>query len=181
MAAADRRVGQALGLLKGLRAAKGIEELGGRTRIVVSPLWAGAGGSAVFNRVNLPNWALDAPRWHLAAILAHELVHVRQGIRFFGSIDTEREAFVVQRKVEIELLKRERPQPAADIARRQEDIRVLESGFAEARAWIIRQGPMYTWFPDRQPRWWQVTRWWPQVWQALKFAIGGRRSGGGAA
>ena len=181
MAAADPRIEQALGALTGARAAKGIVELGSRTSIVVSPLWAGAGGSAVFNRVNLPRWAMDAPRWQLAALVAHELVHVRQGIRFFGSIDTEREAYIVQRKVEIELLKRQKPQPENEILCRQDDIRVLESGFGPAREWICKQGPLYARFPDELPKWWQVTRWWPQVGHAIRLAVGGRKLKGGAA
>ena len=98
-----------------------------------------------------------------------------------GSIDTEREAYIVQRKVEIELLKRQSPRPTEEIERRQDDIRVLESGFGPARDWILKQGPMYARFPDELPRWWQVTRWWPQVGHAIRLALGSRRSGGGAA
>ena len=48
----------------------------------------------------------------------------------------------MQRKVEIELLKRQKPAAAGEIRRRQEDIRVLERGFAPAKDWILKQGPI---------------------------------------
>jgi hypothetical protein len=177
----DEAIARALATLSTVSAAEGLADLALHTRIVVSPLWAGVGGSAIFRRVNLPPRALDLPIWQLASLLAHELVHVRQGIRFFGSIDTEREAFLVQRRVELELLGRQNPLPLDEIWHRQNDLKVLERSFESAKAWIVSQGPSYARFPDEQPRWWQVSRWWPQVAYALRTAWDTQRRGGGAA
>lgn len=173
------RIGEALKVLGGLQSADGLSELGHRTGVVVSRFWAGAGGSALLRRVNLPPGALDWPLDRLAAILAHELVHVRQGITIFGSIDTEREAYIVQCRVEMELLLRQSPVPRNEIRRREADLKTLERSPEAAKKWILARGPYYGQFPDTQPHWWQVRKWWPQARFALKTAWGNR--GGGRA
>ncbi|MDP3047371.1 MAG: hypothetical protein Q8O07_07830 [Chloroflexota bacterium] len=110
--------------------------------------------------------------------MAHELVHVRQGITLFGSIDSEREAYVVQCQVELELLMRQRPVPRNEVRRREADLRTLERSPESAKAWILARGPYYGQFPDTRPRWWQLRRWWPQVRFALKTTWGNRGGGG---
>jgi hypothetical protein len=171
-------VGDALGLLNGLQSATGLFELGKKTRVVVSRVWAGAGGSALWRRVNLPPGALEWPVDRLAAILAHELVHVRQGIMLLGSMDTEREAYIVQCRVEMELLLRQQPVPRNGVRRREADLKALERSPESAKKWILAKGPYYAQFPDAQPQWWQVRRWWPQVRYALKTTWGNRGGGG---
>lgn len=162
-ASSRSRVGQALELLKSLQAAKGLHELGVKSSVVVSDLWAGPGGSAVLGRVNLSVAALRLPDWQLAALLAHELVHVRQGIRFFGDLRSEREAYVMQRRVELALLAGQGPDAESDRQQRLADLAALEGSWESARDWIRRQSPVYASFPDAPPRPWQVWRWWPQV------------------
>jgi hypothetical protein len=176
-AAPRATVDDALELLRDLKSAAELYELGRRTRVVVSGLWAGPGGSALWRRVNLPLGSLDWPAERLAALLAHELVHVRQGITLFGSVDTEREAFIVQCRVELELLNRRRPVPRNEVRRREADLRTLERNPESAKAWILARGPYYGQFPDARPRWWQVRKWWPQVRYALKTAWGNRGAG----
>ncbi len=173
------RIDRAFEVLRDLPSAKGLFELGQHTRVVVSRLWAGAGGSALWRRVNLPPWSLEWPAERLAPLLAHELVHVRQGITLFGSIDSEREAYVTQCRVELDLLLRQRPVPRNEVRRREADLRNLEKSPETAKAWILTRGPYYSQFPDRQPRWWQVRRWWPQARYALKM-VWESRSGGRA-
>ena len=172
------RIDEALNVLGGVQAASGLHELGRHTRVVVSRLWAGAGGSALWRRVNLPPSALEWPPERLAPLLAHELVHVRQGITLFGSIDSEREAYIVQCQVELELLMRQRPVPRNEVRRREADLRTLERSLESAKAWILARGPYYGQFPDTRPRWWQVRRWWPQVRYALGMAWRNRGGGG---
>lgn len=171
---------EALDILKGLQAAPGLYDLAQSTQIVVSKLWAGAGGSALLGRVNLPPWATECPVPQLACLLAHELTHVRQGIFFFGSMDTEREAFITQWRAEIELLKQQKPLPKAEIARKEAELEKLESSFESARAFIVSLAPYYATFPDRQPKWWEVDKWWPQAAYAIQMS-GGNKGAGGAA
>jgi hypothetical protein len=173
------RIEQALDVLRDTQSAGELYELGRRTRVVVSRLWAGAGGSALWRRVNLPPGALEWPAERLAALLAHELVHVRQGITLLGSIDTEREAYIMQCRVELELLNRRRPVPRNEVRRQESDLRTLERSPESAKKWILARGPYYGQFPDARPPWWQVRKWWPQVRYALKTAWGNR--GGGRA
>jgi hypothetical protein len=170
---------QALEVLRDLESAPGLYELGRRTRVVVSRLWSGAGGSALWRRVNLPPGALSWPVERLAVLLAHELVHVRQGIVLFGSIDSEREAYIVQSRVELELLSRRKPYPLNEVRRREADLKTLERSAEAAKLWIVARGAYYRQFPDTQPRWWQVRQWWPQVGFAVKSAWANR--GGGRA
>jgi hypothetical protein len=173
------RVDEALRVLDGIQAANGLGELSRHTHVVVSRLWAGAGGSALWRRVNLRPEAVEWPPERLASLLAHELVHVRQGVLLFGSIDSEREAFIVQCRVDLELLGRQRPVPLNEVRRREADLRALERSPESAKKWILARGPYYSQFPDTQPHWWQVRRWWPQVGYALRTAWGNR--GGGRA
>jgi hypothetical protein len=172
------RIDQALDVLRDMPSAGELYELGRRTRVVVSRTWAGAGGSALLRRVNLPPSALEWSTERLASLLAHELVHVRQGITLFGSLDTEREAFIVQCKVELELMSRGRPAPHNEIKRREADLRTLERSPESAKKWILAKGPYYDKFPDTRPHWWQVRLWWPQVRYALTTAWSNRRAGG---
>lgn len=174
---------QALEILRGLRSASDLYGLAQRTRIVISKLWAGPGGSALFGRVNLPPWARDCPVEQLVPLLVHELTHVQQGVFLFGSIAAEREAFIRQRRSEIELLQRKQPPPEEQIASKMAELAILEEDFALAKAFIAGLAPYYANFPDTLPRWWQIHKWWPQVAFALKMAInrqtyiGYRRSG----
>ncbi len=171
-------IDQSLEVLRDVPSAEGLCELGKHTKVVVSRLWAGAGGSALWRRVNLPPWALEWSPERLAPLLAHELVHVRQGITLFGSMDSEREAYIMQCRVEMDLLLRQRPVPRNEIRRREADLRTLERSPESARKWIVARGPYYGQFPDTRPHWWQVGKWWPQVRYALKTAWGNRRTGG---
>ena len=170
------KLDSALGALKELQSAPGLYELACKTKIGISKLWAGAGGSALFHRVWLPPWALgdNCSLYELTWRLAHELTHVKQGILFFGSLDTEREAYIVQCRVQAELLKRQRPVPRQELARVEAGLRALQGGSASAKFWILRQGPYYANFPDTQPRLWQVNKWWPQVAYAVRAARGHR-------
>ena len=172
------RIEQALEVLRDVPSAEGLCELGQQTRVVVSRLWAGRRGSALWRRVNLPAWAVEWPPERLAPLLAHELVHVRQGITLFGSMDSEREAYIMQCRVEMDLLLRQRPVPRNEVRRREADLRNLEKSPEAAKAWIVARGPYYSQFPDTRPRWWQVRRWWPQVRYALTTAWSNRRTGG---
>jgi hypothetical protein len=113
---------------------------------------------------------LGLPDWQLAGLLAHELVHVRQGIRFFGDLQSEREAFATQRRVELALLAVRCPGAEADRERLSADLAALEAGWESARDWILRQSPVYATFPEAPPRPWQVWRWWPQVRFAARAA-----------
>jgi hypothetical protein len=174
---ARARIQEALNILRGAKSAEGLYELGQNTRLVVSRLWAGAGGSALLRRVNLPPPALEWPPERLASLLAHELVHVRQGVTIFGSIDSEREAYIVQCRVELELLMRRRPVPRNEVRRREADLRTLERSPESAKKWILARGPYYGQFPDTRPHWWQVRKWWPQVRYALRTEWG-KRGGG---
>ncbi len=167
-ASSQRSLDHALALLKGLTPAKGLYELGRRTTVAVSALLAGPGGSAVLGRVNLAPAVLGLPDWQLAGMLAHELVHVRQGIRFFGDLQSECEAFATQRRVELAILAERGSEVEAERQRLTADLAALESGSDSARAWVLRQSAVYATFPDVPPRPWQVRRWWPQV----RFAVG---------
>jgi hypothetical protein len=160
------RIAEALGLLRDSPAAGDLWTLAVKTPVVVSDLWAGPGASALWRRVYLSRRTMDLQTEDLAALLAHELVHVRQGIWFYSSIEAEREAYLVQTRVLLGLLGHRVPPPEAEIAAAQADLQALQTN-SRARAWIVARGPSYRWFPERQPRIWQVTQWWPQVREAV--------------
>lgn len=162
---------QALEILQGLQSASDLYNLARRTRIVVSKFWGGPGGSALLGRVNLPPWVRDCSAEQLVPLLVHELTHVQQGVFLFGSIAVEREAFIRQRRSEIELLQRKQPLPKELIARKKAELAILEGNFASAKAFITGLAPYYAHFPDTPPKWWQIHKWWPQVAFALKMAI----------
>jgi hypothetical protein len=174
------KIEDALETLAGLDSAGDLYVLARQTSIDISKLWAGKGGSALFRRVWLPPWVRDdaCSIYELTWRVAHELMHVQQGIFVFGSLESEREAYITQCRVQLEMLQRQIPAPRDEIVAVGADLRTLESSFAAAKVWILKEGPYYAYFPDAQPRFWQVTEWWPQVWHALMSV---RRNGQGGA
>lgn len=135
-----------------------------RVPILFNNLLGGPGGTAWFGRfIAFP----ESMKQYLEPDrLAHELVHCQQGFYIFGSLEHEREAYLVQYRI---LLENE-----TDPGRRQyfqEVLAKLARGGQEAYDWIRTQGPYYQTFPIDNPRLWQVSRWWPQVRYALSVIL----------
>jgi hypothetical protein len=135
-----------------------------RVPVYFNNLLGGTGGFAYLGMVFFPVWmqeGLEPER------LAHELTHCQQGLYFFGCLENERGAFIVQKKCELELARRAN----RDTSAIQQALTLLEQGGQAAYDWIYAQGDIYKTFPPTEPFLWEVDKWLPQVRYVLSHIL----------